>query len=84
MYLGQIVELGTRAQIFGNPQHDYTRRLIEAVPLPDPSRKRPHGVRVAQEIPSPLHLPGSEPPRVILRDIGDGHLVGTEPTAVHP
>ncbi len=79
MYLGQIVELGTRSQIFGNPQHPYTRRLIEAVPQPDPAAKRPPYARIAGEIPSPLHPPGKEPARVILRDIGDGHLVGTLP-----
>jgi peptide/nickel transport system ATP-binding protein len=76
MYLGQIVELGTRAQIFGNPQHAYTRRLIEAVPLPDPTARRPARARLAGEIPSPLHRPGQGPLRVTLRDIGGGHLVG--------
>ena len=40
MYLGQIVEMGSCAQIFSNPQHPYTRRLIEAVPIPDPERRR--------------------------------------------
>jgi peptide/nickel transport system ATP-binding protein len=78
MYLGQIVELGTRAQIFGNPQHPYTRRLIEAVPLPDPRQKRSSQPRAMSEIPSPLHPPGVGPKRVVLRDIGEGHLVGTE------
>lgn len=80
MYLGQIVELGTRSQIFGNPQHPYTRRLIEAVPQPDPAAKRSPYARIAGEIPSPLHPPGKGPARVILRDIGDGHLVGTLPS----
>ena len=76
MYLGQIVELGTRAQIFGNPRHPYTRRLIEAVPVPDPSRKRPPRDVLTNEVPSPLHRPGRAPQRVMLRDIGEGHLVG--------
>jgi peptide/nickel transport system ATP-binding protein len=76
MYLGQIVELGTRAQIFGNPQHPYTRRLIEAVPQPDPTARRPATARLAGEVPSPLHPPGQGPARVTLRDIGEGHLVG--------
>jgi peptide/nickel transport system ATP-binding protein len=76
MYLGQIVELGTRAQIFGNPQHPYTRRLIEAVPQPDPTHRRPARARLAGEVPSPLHKPGQGPQRVSLRDIGEGHLVG--------
>ncbi len=77
MYLGQIVELGTRAQIFGNPQHPYTRRLINAVPIPDPLQKRATTSRASSEVPSPLHPPGRQPERVILRDIGAGHLVGT-------
>ncbi len=77
MYLGQIVEMGTRAQIFGNPQHPYTRRLIEAVPIPDPGHKRAARPRATSEVPSPLHPPGHEPERVILRDIGEGHLVGS-------
>ena len=77
MYLGQIVEMGTRAQIFGNPAHPYTRRLIEAVPVPDPSRTRPIPDRLVGDVPSPMHRPGCEPPRVTLRDIGDGHLVGS-------
>ena len=76
MYLGQIVELGTRAQIFGNPQHPYTRRLIDAVPVPDPAHQRAAAPRLAGEVPSPLHAPGSGPPRVRLVDIGGGHLVG--------
>ncbi len=76
MYLGQIVEMGTRAQIFGNPQHPYTRRLMEAVPVPDPAHQRAAVPRLAGEVPSPLHPPGREPTRVILQDIGGGHLVG--------
>ncbi|KAF0114595.1 MAG: peptide/nickel transport system ATP-binding protein [Rhodobacteraceae bacterium] len=78
MYLGQIVELGSRTQIFDNPQHPYTRRLINAVPIPDPKQKRTTSPRASSEIPSPLHPPGQQPGRVLLRDIGDGHLVGTE------
>ena len=78
MYLGQIVELGSRAQIFGNPQHPYTRRLINAVPVPDPKHKRVISPRASSEVPSPLHPPGQQPGRILLRDIGEGHLVGTE------
>jgi peptide/nickel transport system ATP-binding protein len=75
MYLGQIVETGTRAQIFGNPQHPYTRRLIEAVPIPDPTHKRAAGVRLTGDIPSPVHPIGSGPTRAALTDVGQGHLV---------
>ena len=75
MYLGQIVEMGSRAQVFGNPQHAYTRRLIEAVPVPDPGFVRRPAPRLAGEVPSPVHALGQGPARVQLRDIGAGHLV---------
>ncbi len=75
MYLGQIVETGTRAQVFGNPQHPYTQRLIEAVPVPDPAHVRAAGLRLAGEVPSPVHDIGKGPDRVALVDIGGGHLV---------
>ncbi|MBZ4691072.1 MAG: Acetamidase/Formamidase [Cereibacter sp.] len=75
MYLGQIVETGTREQVFGNPQHPYTRRLIDAVPVPDPAFVRQAGVRLSGEIPSPIHGVGQGPQRVNLVDLGGGHLV---------
>jgi peptide/nickel transport system ATP-binding protein len=75
MYLGQIVEMGTRAQVFGNPQHPYTQRLIEAVPVPDPTHRRAPSARLGGDIPSPVHRLGAGPDRVALRDIGSGHLV---------
>jgi peptide/nickel transport system ATP-binding protein len=75
MYLGQIVETGTRDQVFANPRHPYTRRLIEAVPVPDPARRRPHFARLDREIPSPVRRADDPPPRLLLRDVGDGHLV---------
>ncbi len=40
MYMGKIVEIGDRDQIVRNPQHDYTRRLVSAVPVPDPDEQR--------------------------------------------
>ena len=39
MHAGTIVEQGDSEQVFGNPQHDYTRRLLGAVPQPDPGRR---------------------------------------------
>jgi peptide/nickel transport system ATP-binding protein len=39
MYLGQIVEMGTRRQVLEDPRHPYTRRLLDAVPVADPSAR---------------------------------------------
>ncbi|AXC48412.1 ABC transporter ATP-binding protein [Paracoccus suum] len=75
MYLGQMVEMGTRAQIFGNPRHPYTRRLIDAVPIPDPAYVRPPAPRMASDVPSPVWPVGQAPERIRLEDIGAGHLV---------
>ncbi|MFW2589517.1 dipeptide ABC transporter ATP-binding protein [Sagittula sp. SSi028] len=78
MYLGQIVEAGTRDQVFGNPQHSYTRRLLEAVPVPDPAQRGREVARSSGDIPSPILPLGQKPRRVTLRDIGQGHLVAGE------
>jgi ABC-type oligopeptide transport system ATPase subunit len=40
MYRGHVVEQGTAASIYADPQHDYTKALLSAVPLPDPPRER--------------------------------------------
>ncbi|MCK7613844.1 ABC transporter ATP-binding protein [Roseibium sediminicola] len=75
MYLGQIVEMGTRRQVFENPQHDYTRRLLKAVPIPDPKRRRNVFDVPTGEIPSPVLPLGQSVDRLRYSDIGDRHLV---------
>lgn len=58
MYLGRIVEYGTRDQIFGSPSHPYTQALLSAVPDPDPDR-RDAGTRIVLtgEVPNPASPP---------------------------
>ena len=56
MYLGRIVEKAPRDIIFQNPRHPYTRALIDAIPKPDPRRKREY-VPLAGEAPSPVNPP---------------------------
>ena len=79
MYLGQIVEMGTRDQLFGNPRHPYTQRLLDAVPIPDPARRSRSYVRPTGEIPSPLRRIGESPSHAELIDTGGGHLVARYP-----
>ncbi len=60
MYLGKIVEVGPTPQVINNPQHPYTRALLEAVPEPDPElarRKQAGAGLVSAEIPSLSDLP---------------------------
>ncbi|MGE3832001.1 MAG: oligopeptide/dipeptide ABC transporter ATP-binding protein, partial [Parvibaculaceae bacterium] len=56
MYLGRVVEHGSRETIFSSPQHPYTRALLSATPVPDPERKRERIV-LRGELPSPLNPP---------------------------
>jgi peptide/nickel transport system ATP-binding protein len=56
MYLGRLCEVGDLEQVYGNPQHPYTRALLEAVPRPDPHARR-EAPMPAGEIPSPINPP---------------------------
>ncbi|MBD7909043.1 ABC transporter ATP-binding protein [Sporosarcina gallistercoris] len=56
MYLGRLVELATRDELFGRPLHPYTKALLSAVPIPDPTVKRER-IILKGDIPSPANPP---------------------------
>lgn len=56
MYLGNIVEIGDAKAIYEDPQHPYTKALLSAVPVPDPSRKSKR-ILLSGEVPSPINPP---------------------------
>ena len=84
VYLGRIVEIAPTHELFARPAHPYTRALLDAIPAPDPRRRR---ARLGGEAPSPIDPPSGchFHPRCpmatarcrvddpALRDLGAGH-----------
>ncbi len=77
LHLGQVVELGERRAVFDSPQHSYTRKLLSAVPVADPSQRRERTL-LQGDILSPIRKVGDEPEHLPLAQVASGHFVAQE------
>ncbi|MGB0799769.1 MAG: ABC transporter ATP-binding protein, partial [Planktomarina sp.] len=75
MYLGRIVEIGTRREVFENPAHPYTKTLMDAVPIADPRQRKLKSDFESQAIPSPIHPLGYDPGPTEYDHLGGEHYI---------
>ncbi len=75
MYLGQIVEIGPRQAVFNFPAHAYTKKLLAAVPIPDPTQRHRVMELDESEVPSPLRALSDPPIVAPLIKVGPHHFV---------
>lgn len=75
MYLGRIVELGPRRNVFENPQHIYTQTLMKAVPIADPTQRKSEKDLNFKPIPSPIHSIDYKPEPSVYEEVSPGHFV---------
>lgn len=78
MYLGQIVEIGPRENVFQNPTHSYTQKLLSAVPVADPRLRRSDRTLATDEVPSATRPLDYSPTLVEYREVDPGHFVAIE------
>jgi len=75
MYLGRIVEIGPRAAVFENPQHEYTQSLLSAVPVADPRKRKVESDLNFKPIPSPIFPLDYDPGPSLYDEVDPGHFV---------
>ena len=78
MYLGQVVEIGSREAVFSDPRHSYTKKLLSAVPVADPNTRPGERRLLTGEIPSPIKPIGHEPAWHRLEPVAADHFVAAE------
>jgi len=75
MYLGEVVEIGSREEIFADPRHPYTQKLLSAVPTPDPERRSLRQSTDTTEPKTALRPASFVPDIKLLRQVSAGHFV---------
>ena len=75
MYLGRIVEMGTRQEVFEDPRHEYTKTLMAAVPVADPRQRTLTEDFESKPIPSPIHPLDYDPVPTEYTHLGGEHYI---------
>ena len=75
MYLGRIVEIGTRQEVFEDPRHEYTKTLMAAVPVADPRQRTLTEDFESKPIPSPIHPLDYDPGPTEYTHLGGEHYI---------
>jgi peptide/nickel transport system ATP-binding protein/glutathione transport system ATP-binding protein len=75
MFLGRIVEIGTRQEVFEDPRHDYTKTLMSAVPVADPRQRTLKSDFESKPIPSPIHPLDYDPGPTEYTHLGGQHYI---------
>jgi peptide/nickel transport system ATP-binding protein len=75
MYLGEVIEIGSREAIFNDPRHPYTQKLLSAVPMPDPERRQVRQATDTSEPRTALRPVNFVPEFKPLIQVSDGHFV---------
>ena len=75
MLLGEIVEIGPRSAVLGNPRHPYTQKLISAVPIADPAERRARDALLSDEIATTVRPLGYEPEPRRMLEVAPEHFV---------
>ena len=75
MYMGRIVELGSRAAIFEDPRHEYTQALLKDVPVADPHRRKSERDLNFKPIPAPIFPVDDVPGPSVYDEVTPGHYI---------
>ena len=77
MYMGRIVEIGSREQVFESTTHSYTKNLLDAVPVADPNLRKNENLTTFNEIISSVKPADYKSPPINMKEINEGHYISS-------
>ena len=77
MFMGRIVEIGSREQVFESTTHSYTKSLLDAVPVADPNLRKNENLTTFNEIISSVKPADYKSPPINMKEINEGHYISS-------